>query len=156
MIRITAAVAGAVLVAVATAGLSPARADQVQQQRYRGDPLRGDATGGAGPAWGGCRVRYAATTWNNGFIGDVIIHNTGATAIRGWNLRWAWPGGQQVAGVWNASLTQNGTRVTARNASWNAAIAPGGRVRFGFEGTYGKANGRPTWFALNGTSCAIG
>jgi hypothetical protein len=181
MTRTVAAVAGAVLIALATVELVPAARGDDGQQRARGDPDRRYAAGspsaavhgrvrstvapaaypeasgaGAAPIWGGCRVRYAANTWNNGFTANVTINNTGTTPVRGWSLRWAWPGKQQLASVWNATVTQNGTQVIARNASWNWAIAPGGSVKFGFQGTYGRTNAAPTWFALNGTSCVTG
>ncbi|HEX6470211.1 MAG TPA: cellulose-binding domain-containing protein [Streptosporangiaceae bacterium] len=152
MTRTMAAIAGAVLIALATVGLSPAARGGDGQRQVQGDQSRRYATA----ATGACRVRYAATTWNNGFTANVTINNTGPAPVRGWRLQWVWPGTQQLASVWNATVTQMGTRVTARNASWNPAIAPGGSVRFGFQGTYGRTNARPAWFALNGTSCAVG
>lgn len=169
MIRIMAAVAGAVLIAFAMVevvrqavpGASGAARGETITVPGETMTVPGARHGPSPPvpnrsATAGCRVRYAANTWNNGFIANVTINNTSSTAIRGWRLQWAWPGRQQVAGVWNATMTQNGTNMTARNATWNPAIAPGGRVVFGFQGTYGRTNTAPAWFALNGTSCAVG
>ncbi len=64
------------------------------------------------------------------------------------------PGGQKVAGVWNATVTQTRSAASATNPSCNAAIAPGGNVRFGFQGTRTANDTNPTAFALNGTACS--
>jgi len=61
-----------------------------------------------------------------------------------------------VTNAWSATVNQSGSAVTARNASYNATIKPGGNVTFGFQGTWTSNDANPTSFALNGTSCAVG
>ena len=39
---------------------------------------------------------------------------------------------EQVSQSWNASVTQSGAAVTARNVGWNGALAPGASTAFGF------------------------
>lgn len=105
---------------------------------------------------GGCRVRFAVNQCNVGFTADVTITNAGATAINGWTLRWTWLGNQQVTSAWNATVTQQGTQVTATNVSWNAGIAAGASTSFGFQATYSGSNPAPTQFTLNGVACTTG
>lgn len=47
-------------------------------------------------------------------------------------------------------MTQSGAAVTATNASYNAAIAPGANVQFGFQGTFVSNDSAPTAFTVNG------
>ncbi|MBQ1071148.1 cellulose binding domain-containing protein, partial [Micromonospora sp. D75] len=63
--------------------------------------------------------------------------NAGAAPIAGWTVHVPLAGGQRISQAWNADVTQSGTTVTARNASWNGALAPAAQTTFGFlaEGT---------------------
>jgi cellulase/cellobiase CelA1 len=108
--------------------------------------------GGGGP----CRVAYTAETWAGGFVANLTITNTGSAPINGWTLRWTFPGDAAVTNMWNATPTQTGRTVEARNLSYNAAIAPGGAAAIGFQAGF-QANGNgPTAFTLNGTACSVG
>ncbi|TDC39143.1 PHB depolymerase family esterase [Micromonospora sp. KC213] len=100
-----------------------------------------------------CRVTYQANTWNSGFTTTVTVTNTDTTAINGWTLQWTWPGNQQVTGAWNATVTQSGNQVSARNVNWNATIVPNQSTSFGFQATYSGTNTAPTRFTLNGAIC---
>lgn len=111
------------------------------------------ASSSSAPGGAGCRVAYRPDSWSNGFTATVTVTNTGPAAIDGWTLRWTWPGNQQVTGGWNATVTQSGAEVSARNAAWNSAIAPGRDVSFGFQATYSGSNVSPTRFLLNGAVC---
>ncbi|HEY1011128.1 MAG TPA: cellulose binding domain-containing protein, partial [Herpetosiphonaceae bacterium] len=84
----------------------------------------------------------------------VQIANTGA-AINGWTLAWAFGGDQRISNAWNATASQSGQQVAARNVDWNAAIAPGGTASLGFQATFSGANAKPAAFALNGAACAV-
>jgi len=106
-----------------------------------------------GPTSAPCRIRYVPNTWNNGFTANVTITNTGSTAINGWTVTWTWPGNQQITNAWNATITQSGQQVTARNVGYNPTIPPGGSTDFGFQGIYSGTNTSPSQFALNGTPC---
>ncbi|MFF5225336.1 cellulose binding domain-containing protein [Dactylosporangium sp. NPDC000521] len=61
-----------------------------------------------------------------------------------------------TANAWNATVTQTGNAVTARNLSCNATIPAGGSTSFGFQGTWTTGDADPGTFTLNGTTCAIG
>ncbi|MDW5326959.1 PHB depolymerase family esterase [Plantactinospora sp. KLBMP9567] len=106
------------------------------------------------PSAGACRVGYTANSWTGGFTASVTVANTSTAAVNGWTVQWNWPGNQQVTNAWNATVTQSGPQVTARNVSYNAAIGIGASVTFGVQGTYSGANQAPTQFTLNGAACS--
>ncbi|RSN61905.1 xyloglucanase [Streptomyces sp. WAC 04229] len=109
-----------------------------------------------GPA-GACEVTYTVTNqWPGGFQADVRLTNTGTAAWNGWSLDWTFAGGQRVSRMWNAEHTRSGTTVTAGNVGWNARVAPGASVGFGFTGEWSGANAAPTAFRMAGRSCATG
>lgn len=102
----------------------------------------------------GCAVKYTANSWNNGFTADVQITNTGSSAINGWTLTYSLPSGQTVTNAWNATVSQSGSTVTARNAGHNGSIAPGGTASFGYQGTLNGSYSSPSSFSLNGATCS--
>ncbi|MEW2445774.1 GH12 family glycosyl hydrolase domain-containing protein [Micromonospora marina] len=107
------------------------------------------------PSNAACTVKYTrASAWNNGFTADVTITNRGSRTINGWNLTYNLPTGQQVTNAWNATVTQNGSAVSARNVSFNGSIAPGGTASFGYEAKLSGTYSSPTRFSLNGVACS--
>ncbi|MFJ8578751.1 cellulose binding domain-containing protein [Micromonospora sp. NPDC093277] len=108
----------------------------------------------AAAATAACRVDYRVTNqWGGGFGADVTVTNLG-DPVNGWTLAWAWTAGQQVTQSWNATVTQSGAQVTARDAGYNAAIGTGGTAAFGFNASWNDtSNPAPASFALNGTTC---
>ncbi|WP_285729540.1 glycoside hydrolase family 9 protein [Nocardiopsis sp. ATB16-24] len=114
---------------------------------------QGDA---ALPAGAPCQVDYEIQgQWREGFTAQVTVRNTGEEPVEGWELVWSFTGGQYVDRHWSAVLSQSGHSVTARNADWNATIAPGGEVTFGFLGGLPSgANSVPARFTLNESVCA--
>lgn len=102
----------------------------------------------------GCQVAYTANSWNNGFTASVTVTNTGSSPINGWTLNYNLPSGQQVTNSWNATVTQSGSAVTARNISWNGTIAPGATASFGYQGAHSGSYSSPTSFTLNGSACS--
>jgi hypothetical protein len=105
------------------------------------------------PVTGGCHVTYAASTWTGGFTATVTIANNGASAINGWTLAFTFPGDEKITNFWNANVTQTGSSVTATNMSYNATIAPGASVTFGFYGTWATSAAPPATFTVNGMTC---
>ncbi|MCL6670207.1 glycoside hydrolase family 9 protein [Streptomyces panaciradicis] len=110
--------------------------------------------GGSPQPTASCAVTYKVdNAWSDGFTATVTVKNTGTSAVDGWRLNWNYPGGQRVTSAWNATVTQSGADVVARNADWNRAIAPGATVSFGVEGSLSGSNPSPTAFALDGNAC---
>ncbi|MER7399635.1 cellulase family glycosylhydrolase [Streptomyces sp. NPDC000151] len=110
--------------------------------------------GDSGTPAGSCAVSYRISDWGNWFNADVTIRNTGTTAVKGWQLAFAFPGGQQLNQAWNAKAVQQGSEVRAAHESWTETIPAGGTVSFGFNGSSSGTNGVPAAFALNGSTCA--
>ncbi|MET7862463.1 GH12 family glycosyl hydrolase domain-containing protein [Micromonospora taraxaci] len=101
-----------------------------------------------------CAVKYTANSWGNGFTADVQVTNTGSSAINGWTLNYSLPSGQTVTNAWNATVSQSGSAVTARNVGHNGSIAPGGTASFGYQGTLNGSYSSPSSFSLNGATCS--
>ncbi|WP_290050105.1 cellulose-binding domain-containing protein [Amycolatopsis solani] len=101
-----------------------------------------------------CTVRYSVRDqWNDGFTADVSISNKGETRSP-WQLSWTFTAGQRVTHSWDGDFGQDGDRVTITAASYNATLAPGATVGFGFNGASGRGNPAPTAFSLNGSPCS--
>ncbi len=63
----------------------------------------------------GCRVGYSVSSqWPGGFGANVTITNLG-DPVTTWTLVWSYSAGQQVTQAWNATVTQSGSQVTAKN-----------------------------------------
>ena len=63
-----------------------------------------------------------SSQWQGGFGANVAITNLG-DAVTSWTLTWSYNAGQTVTQAWNTTLTQSGAAVTAKNVSYNGAIA---------------------------------
>jgi chitodextrinase len=105
------------------------------------------ATTSAAPTGGtsGCTATYTVTSqWANGFTANVDVKNTGTSPTSSWQVKWNWPGDQQIVSMWNATSGQTGQAQSATNLSYNGALAPGGSTSFGFQASYSGSNGIPT------------
>ncbi|MFN8492019.1 MAG: cellulose binding domain-containing protein [Caldilineaceae bacterium] len=104
-----------------------------------------------------CVVDYTISNdWGTGFnINSVNITNNTGAALNSWTLTWTFPGNQQITNAWNGAYTQTGNQVAMSNVSWNASVANGAIVGFGFQANYSGVNAKPTNFALNGIPCAM-
>ncbi|MEU5716435.1 glycoside hydrolase family 6 protein [Streptomyces sp. NPDC020403] len=111
-------------------------------------PFTASATAAAG-----CTVDYKIDNqWNGGLTASVSVKNLGA-ALSGWQLEWSFAGGEKVSQGWNATLTQSGSAVTAKDAGYNAALATGASTSFGFNATGNGSSTVPATFKLNGVTC---
>lgn len=102
----------------------------------------------------GCVATYTlVNSWSGGFQGSITIANNGTAPINGWTIAWTFPGDQKIGQLWSAGYTQSGEHVTATNLPYNATIAPGSSVNFGFTGTFTNSDTSPTAFTVNGAGC---
>ncbi|GAA1192368.1 endoglucanase [Kitasatospora gansuensis] len=114
-----------------------------------------EADDDSAPPTASCSVAYKVdNSWGNGFTATVTVKNTGTSTISGWTLGWSFAGDQKVSNAWNATVTQSGSAVTARDSGWNGTLAPGATASFGFQATYSGTNAAPSPFTLNGAVCA--
>ncbi|MFM9694326.1 cellulase family glycosylhydrolase [Streptomyces europaeiscabiei] len=111
-------------------------------------------TTSSGGSTAACAIGYRVTgAWSGGFQGEVVIRNTGTSAVDGWTLRWTFPDSQRVSSLWGGTVAQSGAAVTVTAASYTANIPAAGSVTLGFTATRGSANPAPTAFTLNGAAC---
>jgi endo-1,4-beta-xylanase len=122
-----------------------------------------NASGSASFSWtvnpksggGTCHVTYTRNSeWPGGFTAQVIIANTGTTAINGWSLTFTWPGDQKITSNFNGGFSQSGANATLTNASYNGTIAAGSSITDGFQGSWASNDSSPASFSVNGTACA--
>jgi hypothetical protein len=112
-------------------------------------------SGGVVGGGGTCHVTYTKTAeWAGGFTAQVVIGNTGKTAVNGWSLAFTFPGDQKVTSNFNGGFSQTGEKATLTNAAYNGAIAPGASVSIGFQGTWTSNDTNPASFSVNGTACS--
>ena len=110
--------------------------------------------GGGGGGSGACKVVYSTNSqWPGGFTAQVVITNTGSSAISSWNLGFTFPGDQKLTSDYNGTFSQSGEAVTLTSASYNGSIAVNGSVTVGFQGTWANSDAVPTAFTLNGATC---
>ena len=114
--------------------------------------IGGGTPGGPGGS-SACKVAYGTNVWQGGFTADVTVTNAGTSPVDGWKLGFTLPSGQRITSSWSADLSASSGAMTAAGMAYNATIAPGGQVSFGFQGTYDGTFSQPAGFTLNGTSC---
>jgi acetylxylan esterase len=113
-----------------------------------------NSSGGGGTGGGSCQVVFTnQSQWTGGFVDQVVISNTGTSAISSWSLAFTFPGDQKITSDFNGSASQSGENATLTNASYNGSISPGGSVTVGFQGTWTNSDAAPTSFTLNGAAC---
>ena len=71
------------------------------------------------------------SSWQGGFQGQITV-TAGSSAIKGWKLTFALPGGVSIGQLWNGTLTTSGSTATVTNVSWNGALAAGATAEVGF------------------------
>ncbi len=99
-----------------------------------------------------CAVTYSIRNqWKGGFNADLVVTNRGSTAVNGWNATWSFANGEKVVKTWRSLLVAAGPAASLRGESFNANLAPGESVSFGFTGSGTPKN--PNTFRLNGKSC---
>ncbi|MFF4713502.1 PHB depolymerase family esterase [Streptomyces eurythermus] len=106
------------------------------------------------PPAGPCKVTYSTSTWNSGLTAAITVTNTGTEPVDGWALTFTLPAGQAITSGWNAQFSPSSGTVTARNAAYNASLAPGASTTLGFQATHTGDTSAPASFSLNGATCA--
>lgn len=102
-----------------------------------------------------CSVGYRVVgEWQSGFQGEIVIRNTGTTAVNGWTLGFTFANGQTITNMWGGTPTQSGGTVSVKPASYTTTIPAAGSVTLGFIADKGSTNTAPSTFTLDGTTCA--
>jgi aryl-phospho-beta-D-glucosidase BglC (GH1 family) len=89
--------------------------------------------------------------WGTGFTGSIKLTNNGAQAVNGWDLQFDFT--PTITQIWNAQLVHQGNgHFEVRDAGYDATIASGQSVEFGFVGGPGNITTPPANYVLNGVS----
>jgi Cellulose binding domain len=84
----------------------------------------------------------------------VMITNPGASAINGWSMQFNFA--PKITTIWGASILEHsGSRYSIESDVYDAVIAPGQSVSFGFQAKPGRASAGPTDIVLNGVSLPL-
>jgi endo-1,4-beta-xylanase len=95
------------------------------------------------PPAGACSATYSIVgQWQGGFQASVTV-TAGARAISAWTVSWTFANGQTVTQFWSATVSSNGSAVTARNVSYNGTLGAGASTQFGFLGSWNGTNSAP-------------
>ncbi|KUO05379.1 extracellular catalytic domain type 1 short-chain-length polyhydroxyalkanoate depolymerase [Streptomyces caeruleatus] len=108
------------------------------------------------PQPGACKVTATTNAWSTGLTASLTLTNTSTTAINGWQLGFTLPAGQTITNGWGATYTPASGAVTATNAAYNAALAPGASVSVGYQANHTGNSAAPGAFTLGGTACTVG
>ncbi|PEG40595.1 chitinase [Mycolicibacterium duvalii] len=104
---------------------------------------------GAAPQPGSGSVTYVVNdNWGAGFVAAVTL-TAGESGLNGWTVEFDTPA--LITNIWNAELvSRTGEHYVVRNASWNAAVAAGQAVEFGFQAGTAGGISTATNFVVNG------
>ncbi|MGW3555369.1 cellulose binding domain-containing protein [Streptomyces griseoincarnatus] len=101
-----------------------------------------------------CLVDYdVLNQWPEGYQAAVTV--TTRHALDGWRVAFTVPEGHRVTHMWDASVHQTDTRVTAAAADYNARVSAGSRLSFGFLTARQGSDTRASDFTLDGRTCAV-
>ncbi|MEY9856311.1 endo-1,4-beta-xylanase [Catenulispora sp. GAS73] len=117
-------------------------------------PTSSSSSSGGGGGGAACKVSDTVDAWNTGLTENITISDTGSAAVNGWRLVFTLAPGQTITNGWNATYSPSSGQVTATNASYDGAIAPGGSVSIGFQATHTGNAAAPASFSLNGQACS--
>ncbi|THV27680.1 lytic polysaccharide monooxygenase auxiliary activity family 9 protein [Glycomyces paridis] len=97
------------------------------------DPTDEPTTGG--PTEGDCTATASVNSWGSGATVTITVSNTGSDPVSDWMIHWLWPpdSGITIANSWNTTISSMGDMQMAGPAGWNATIASGQDVSFGFN-----------------------
>lgn len=100
---------------------------------------------------GNASVKYTVNdNWGSGFTASVAV-TAGAAGMNGWTVEFDSPA--QISNIWNAEIVSRvGNHYVVRNVSYNAQIAAGQTITFGFQASPGGGSATATNFTVNGAA----
>lgn len=96
------------------------------------------------------RADLRQTVFGSEQIGGYRVHNPSPITVRNWRVEFDLPADTVIKNSWNARFTRTGNHVTVLPETWNATLAPGGAVEFGW---YARGTGTPVNCLANGRPC---
>ncbi|MEU4241749.1 cellulose binding domain-containing protein [Actinoplanes sp. NPDC026619] len=97
-------------------------------------PTPSATTSSPAPTGACTATSVVASSWNGGFQSTVTV-KAGSAPITGWTTSWTFTGGESVSQIWSATYTTSANTVTAKNVSFNGALAAGASTTFGYIGS---------------------
>ncbi|HTF96308.1 MAG TPA: cellulase family glycosylhydrolase [Cellvibrio sp.] len=97
----------------------------------------------------GC-VYKITNDWGAGLTGEIVITNSGSSAVSGWNIGWQYAT-NRITSSWNVGLSGSNP-YTASNIGWNGNLQPGQSVSFGFQ--VDKRGGSAEVPSITGSICS--
>src|ERR1051326_4423626 len=92
--------------------------------------------------------------WNNGFIADIAVTNTGPEPLAPWTLRFALSGDQHYTNAWpNVVIAEKGRDLSFSGTDVNTTLRPGVTLVVSLQGTWTADDSAPRSFTLNGRRC---
>ena len=75
--------------------------------------------------------------WGTGFRGQITATNSSQQTISNWQLQFTFAA--NITSIWDATIVSHtGNQYVVENAGWNASIAPGASISFGFNASPGQ------------------
>src|SRR5947207_16026099 len=96
-------------------------------------------------------INYAvASNWGSGFTANMTVA-AGSQALHGWTVEF--DATFDISNIWGAQIVSHvGNHYVLRNTDWNADVAAGGALSFGFQAAPLSGGGTAaTGLAINGT-----
>lgn len=102
-----------------------------------------------------CGITYQIVSrWDEGFVGQVSIANTGADPVEGWQVSWQPAESTSIVTIWNGQEAE-GDSITISDVPWNEVIPAGSKTTFGFQAETTNGTSIPSEFLLNGEVCPV-
>ncbi|WP_460545838.1 lytic polysaccharide monooxygenase [Glycomyces halotolerans] len=110
----------------------PTEPDPTEPDPTEPDPTEPDPTD---PSDAECTATASVNSWGSGATVTITVTNNGASALNDWMIHWMWPpdSGITVTNSWNAELSGQGDMQMAGPVDWNASVAAGQSIDFGFN-----------------------
>jgi hypothetical protein len=122
-----------------------------------GGGMAGAAVAAGGSAAGEVSASFSTvSSWNGGYTADFIVTNHSSAPTTGWTLVFDLPKGASIVSSWNGTVSQSGSVVTVRNASYNGKLTAGEGAIFGFQASYTGAYQAPGGCTINGLAICSG
>jgi chitinase len=96
------------------------------------------------------RADLQRTVFGTEQVAGYRVHNDSRVTVNSWRVEFDLPADTVIVNSWNARFTRSGNHVTVEPESWNATLAPGGSVTFGW---YARGTGEPSWCLVNSQPC---
>jgi chitodextrinase len=94
-----------------------------------------------------------SSDWGSGYGAAYTIDNPMSIPLSTWKVTFTLPAGDKVTSVWDGTLSTSGNTYTVTNAGYNAPVAAGTSVSFGFNASYSGSSPTPGGCTLNGDPC---